>query len=316
MKILEIDYTTKIEFSSPVSDHYFMLRCVPVSRDGQTVIARNLSITPEVPLITSRDIFGNISYQGRIDFPHTELVSHSTATVIVDRDKGCNETCYPLYKYNTPLTQTSIEMEDFLYSLFENTDFKDSAKSKKIHPREFSLAAEIIREGIHNVIDYVPGSTNVRTTAQEAFKNGKGVCQDYSQIFCSLCRTAGIPARYIAGTSQGEGSTHAWAEYFVPDNGTIATNGTTMQGRWYGVDCTRNKNTDNTYVILASGRDYQDCKVDGGIFRGVANQTMTVFVKTQEKEIRRNQDQEHSHPVFNLEEQKKLLKQRNQNQQM
>lgn len=316
MKVLEIDFTTKLVFTSPVIDHYFLLRCVPVSKDGQTVTSRNLEIFPETTVVTSRDIFGNVSYQGRIDIPHTEFSFHSTATIIVDRKNGSRDLCYPLYKYNTPLTKASPEMKEFLYSLFEGTDLLESIKQKRLPPHDFQLVTDILQDGIHKKIKYVSGSTNVKTTAEESFKNGKGVCQDYAHIFCSLCREAGIPARYIAGTSKGEGTTHAWAEYFIPDDFSVTNDGTSMQGRWFGIDCTRNKKVDDTYVILATGRDYLDCKVDGGIFRGAADQTMTVFVKTQEKEVKNESIEKREIPSFNLDEKIKQLKMKNQQQQM
>lgn len=321
MNILEIDYTTSLEFSTPVTDHYFLLRCVPVSTDGQTVISRNLTVTPEGSLVTSKDIFGNTSYQGRIDFPHTEFSFHSTASVIVDRKNGCRELCHPFYKYNTPLTKVSSQMRDFLLSVFKGNILEEAVCKKKVKNCDIPLVAEILMNAVHSAIEYVTGSTSVKTTAEEAFALGKGVCQDYSHIFCGLCREAGIPARYVAGTSKGEGSTHAWAEYFIPDDAFIQGNGVAMQGRWFGVDCTRNKFVDDTYVSLASGRDYLDCKVDGGIFRGMADQKMTVFVKTKEKEFRKNQiwrggSERLSAKNVNLEEQIRLLKSKNQQQQM
>lgn len=321
MTILEIDYTTSLNFSSPVTDHYFLLRCIPASRDGQTVISRNLVITPETSLVTSKDIFGNIAFQGRIDFPHTEFSFHSTASVIIDRKQGCREVCYPFYKYNTPLTHVSEKMKDFLFSVFEGNILEDSVRSKSVSNRDIPLVAEVLMNAVHNCIEYVPCSTTVRTTAEEAFSLGKGVCQDYSHIFCALCREAGIPSRYVAGTSKGEGSTHAWSEFFVPDDKYIQNNGTAMQGHWFGVDCTRNKVVNDTYVSLASGRDYLDCKVDGGIFRGMADQTMTVFVKTHEREIKKNINKtDKTNGLFgknvNIDEQIKMLKLKNQQQQM
>lgn len=318
MTILEIDYTTSLEFSSPVADHYFLLRCVPVSRDGQTVISRNLEITPETSMVTSKDIFGNTSYQGRIDFPHTVFSFHSTASVIVDRKNGCRELCYPFYKFNTPLTSVSNAMKDFLKEVFAGSVLEESVLNKKVLNRDIPLVASTLMDAVHKKISYVPGSTNVRTTASEAFETGKGVCQDYSHIFCALCREAGIPSRYVAGTSKGEGSTHAWAEYFVPDDPYIQNDGTAMHGRWFGLDCTRNKMVDDTYVSLACGRDYLDCKVDGGIFRGMADQKMTVFVKTNEKEIK-HKNVENSQGLLgknvNIDEQIKMLKYKNQQQQ-
>ena len=320
MNILEIDYTTTLEFDSPVTDHYFLLRCVPVSRDGQTVVSRNLVVAPETQLVTSRDIFGNTSYQGRIDFPHASFSFHSTATVIVDREKGCRESCLPLYKYNTPLTKCSRQMKDFLLSVFKDNVLEEPVKNKKIRNCNIPLVAELLMGAVHERIEYVSGTTNVKTTASESFDMGTGVCQDYSHIFCSLCREAGIPARYVAGTSKGEGSTHAWSEYFVPDEEYVSNDGTVMEGRWFGIDCTRNRKVDDSYVSLACGRDYLDCKVDGGIFRGMTDQKMTVFVKTNEKEIRKNQDGTEKRKMLlsseNLEEQIKMLKLNNQQQQM
>lgn len=319
MTFLEIDYTTSLEFSSPVTDHYFLLRCVPVSRDGQTVVSRNLIITPEIPMVTSKDIFGNTAYQGRIDFPHTIFSFHSTASVIVDRKNGCRELCYPFYKYNTSLTRVSAQMKDFLHEIFAGNILEESVLNKKVRNRDIPLVAEVLMESIHKKIEYVPGSTTVKTSSDEAFSSGKGVCQDYSHIFCALCRETGIPARYVAGTSKGEGSTHAWAEYFVPDEKFVSSNGVAMEGRWFGIDCTRNKIVDDTYVSLASGRDYLDCKVDGGIFRGMADQKMTVYVKTREKEINRSQEEEKFGILgksFNIDEQIKILRQKNQQQQM
>lgn len=320
MNILEIDYTTRHEFSDPVSDHYFLLRCVPVSRDGQTVVARKLTITPETSLVTSKDIFGNVAYQGRINSPHTEFNFHSTASVIVDRKNGCRELCHPFYKFNTPLTKCSALMKGFLFSVFEGSIIEEAVYGKNLKNTDFHLAAEFLMQAVHSKIEYVTGSTTVKTSADEAFSLSKGVCQDYSHIFCSLCREAGIPARYVAGTSKGEGSTHAWAEYFVPDEEYIGNDGASMEGRWFGIDCTRNRKVDDSYVSLACGRDYLDCKVDGGIFRGMANQKMTVFVKTNEKEFRKNQDGTEKRKMLlsseNLEEQIKMLKLNNQQQQM
>lgn len=325
MKILEIDYTTKLNFEYPVYDHYFLLRSVPVSKDAQTVVSTNLSIFPVVTLVTSSDIFGNVSYQGRICGAHQEFSFHSTATVIVDRKNGSRDLCFPLYKYNTELTRCSPAMRNFLYSLFAGTDLDEKIRTKNVSVKDFHLVTEIIQNAIHEKIKYENGSTNVKTTAAQAFELQKGVCQDYSHIFCSLCREAGIPSRYVAGTSQGEGVTHAWSEYFIPDDGEISHNGKTMNGRWFGVDCTRNKTVDDTYVILALGRDYLDCKVDGGIFRGNGTQTMTVFVKTQEKKVEPGLSSQNEKNYktfdlrandFNIEEYKQYKKEQNQQQQM
>ena len=48
-------------------------------------------------------------------------------------------------------------------------------------------------ENIHRKVDYVPGSTDIETTAEAALEAGKGVCQDHAHILISR-RPADGPA--------------------------------------------------------------------------------------------------------------------------
>jgi transglutaminase-like putative cysteine protease len=100
---------------------------------------------------------------------------------------------------------------------------------------------------------YVPGSTDIHTTAGEAFDKNKGVCQDYAHIFITLCRQSGIPSRYVNGLMIGEGYTHAWVEVYTGDG-------------WYGLDPTNNLHVDDYYIKLAHGRDYADCVLEKEYF--------------------------------------------------
>lgn len=72
-----------------------------------------------------------------------------------------------------------------------------------------------LMEAVYRHMSYVPGATDIHTTAAQALRGGKGVCQDYTHILLSMCRMAGIPARYAAGAMIGEGATHAWAEVWL-----------------------------------------------------------------------------------------------------
>ena len=113
--------------------------------------------------------------------------------------------------------------------------------------------------------------TNVSTTAEEAWRLGRGVCQDYAHIMIALCRKAGIPARYVAGMMIGEGASHAWVEIARDD-------------KWYGFDPANDKVVDDTYVKLGVGRDAADCLINRGLMRGGGTQTQTVDVKVCECE--------------------------------
>lgn len=117
---------------------------------------------------------------------------------------------------------------------------------------------------------YVPGTTNIQTTASQAFRQGTGVCQDYAHIYLAMARLLGYPARYMSGMMLGEGATHAWVEAAV-------------DGKWIGIDPANDCLVDDRYICFAHGRDYADCPVERGIFLGAASQSQEVLVSVWEK---------------------------------
>jgi len=68
--------------------------------------------------------------------------------------------------------------------------------------------------------------------AVAAFENGSGDCGQYSALFISLCRIAGIPARQQSGFNFMPDNTgyHVWAEIFLPTYGWIPMDPTRKNG--------------------------------------------------------------------------------------
>lgn len=56
------------------------------------------------------------------------------------------------------------------------------------------------------------------------FSKGSGVCRDYSDAFCAMCKVSGIQCEYYAGTVTG-GGRHGW-------------NRVKIEGKWYWIDVT------------------------------------------------------------------------------
>lgn len=112
---------------------------------------------------------------------------------------------------------------------------------------------------IFNLITFTTGVTTVTTTLEEIVQHKKGVCQDFTQLFCALARQNNIPARYISGyLHQGEGffgdsQMHAWAELYIPELG------------WVGFDPTNNLLANHNHIKVAHGKDYNDCPPIKGI---------------------------------------------------
>ena len=115
---------------------------------------------------------------------------------------------------------------------------------------------------------YEPGSTSVNTSAEEAFRKGSGVCQDYSHIYITLLRMFGIPARYVCGLIVGEGESHSWVEA-VCNRSFIA------------FDPTHNIEITDEYIKLGVGRDAFDCAINKGVMWGGGSQTQKISVTVE-----------------------------------
>jgi transglutaminase-like putative cysteine protease len=256
MAVYNFHYSTIIRFTEKVRSHYFLLRCLPPSTAYQRIVRQQCVFSPSISVSRGMDAFGNQIQYGIIDEPHDIFSFESIGTA----DLGAYrlvEKLNPIYCYDSPLTQLLPELELFARNL--SLPVCTSAK-----------VAEMARR-IREVMVYETGATTVKTSAQQAFLLGKGVCQDFSHLLIAVCRFYGIAARYVAGFIAGEGETHSWVEYY-DDN------------CWYGFDPTYDRPVEMGYIKLAHGRDYGDCPVERGVFSGVAGQSLSVNLKVEQQQ--------------------------------
>ena len=120
--------------------------------------------------------------------------------------------------------------------------------------------AERISDWVSQTMRYQHDVTHVGTSAAEALRLGAGLCQDYAHVALSICRAAGLPARYVSGHMLGEGGSHAWLEMIVPDKtGALEA---------VGFDPTNRRRPNLGYATVAVGRDYADVPPTSGRFVG------------------------------------------------
>ena len=252
---LSFYFDTVLNFSGSVREHNFLLRCIPADCPEQSILSYTLTVFPDGAASLGRDSFGNVVRAGRVVEPHDSFRYTLQGMAYRDDSLRLPEEAAPFYRYASPLTQFTPELEAFYASAVNGAEGLNALEKAK------ALCTKV-----HDHFTYTPGETNVMTTAGEAFAAGKGVCQDYAHVLIALCRMAGMPARYVSGLFVGEGASHAWAEIW-------------MDGLWYGIDPTHNRLTDETYLKLCVGRDYGDCPLERGVFSGWAEQTQKVFTK-------------------------------------
>ena len=266
MKKLVFDYEMKLSFSGPVTEHQFQLRCVPATGPRQQIVDVEVCIDPTCDFDTTTDSFDSVVLTGSIPEAHDHFNYRVTGIAFVDNEHIKPEPEKPLYRFDSALTRPGPCLDALVAACREPL----AALGDAATPVE---RAQLIMHEVYRAFTYTPGATTIRTTAEEALAQGRGVCQDYAHVMLAVCRHSGLMARYIAGMLGGEGATHAWVEVY-------------QDGRWIGLDPTHDRLVDDNYITIAHGRDYRDCMLDIGIFSAVnVQQTQWVNASVHEQEL-------------------------------
>lgn len=103
-----------------------------------------------------------------------------------------------------------------------------------------------IRDWIRTEIEYLPGSSDDKTTVLETFATRAGVCRDFAHMVCALARAANIPARYVSAYGLGVNPPdfHAVVQVY-------------LDGEWHLIDPSGMCEPDQI-VIIGVGRDAVD----------------------------------------------------------
>lgn len=256
MNTYQYTYQTCISFDNKVSKHFFKLRCLPYRCKFQTIIEEDFSVSPCKNIMRSTDSFGNELIFGSTEEPHKSFTFASRGIVNISQHLTIEE---PNHIFRLPTTLTEVN-EDMIKFSDEVTSFDN----KNIIQGTLSLV-----EALHEKMKYESYSTTTKTSAIEAFSQGKGVCQDFSHVMLAILRNKKIACRYITGFIPGEGESHAWIE--VNDNGI-----------WYAIDPTRKLLIESDYLKISQGRDFNDCSMERGVFVGNGFQYKQVHITMTE----------------------------------
>jgi hypothetical protein len=256
---LSFHYCLTINFDQPITDHWFTVKCQPQTDDRQIIENINVKIIPEDGLNESMDSFGNKCIFGHMANEHHLFEVVVTGCVLI-RKNAAVKAALPyqlgMYRSHTSHTKPGQKLKTFYKQLNLNHACSNLQK------------ADAIMSALAKVFRYQTASTAIDTTAEAAFSQGKGVCQDYAHIMTAICRMADVPARYVAGMVVGEGLSHAWVE--------IESN-----GFWYGFDPTGNKRVEGEHIKISHGRDYTDCLINQGFFTGDTKQYQRISVQVK-----------------------------------
>jgi transglutaminase-like putative cysteine protease len=272
---LRIKHVTGFTYAGTAHASYNEARMTPLTVAGQTTLFSQVECNPGATTWRYRDYWGAQVTVFDLQRPHQQLkVTASSLVETSDRphvpvgpiDWAALRSSSTLDTHLEFLTPTELTTVD--------DELCDSAADLvgALSPQDAAVA---IAEWVRAQVEYMPGSTGVRTSAQEAWSLRKGVCQDIAQLTLGLLRSVGIPARYVSGylypksdAAVGEtvaGQSHAWVEWWCGD--------------WYGFDPTNGAVAGQQHVIVARGRDYGDVTPLKGVYHGAASTGLGVTVE-------------------------------------
>ena len=233
---LQIRHTTTYRFHRPVTfgPHRLMLR--PRESLDLRVTSNRVTLTPAATMNWAQDVFGNAVATATFFTASDHLVIDSTTHLQLDAVP------WPVFA----IAGSAVSFP-FRYSDDEWTDlgtlgvpqFPDASGRLRSWALGFvrgnstdtlSLLKDL-SAGVSQQISYQSRDAEGTQSPVETLERGWGSCRDFAVLFVETVRSLGFGARIVSGYlynpagtfvgSQGTGSTHAWAEVFVPGAGWI-----------------------------------------------------------------------------------------------
>jgi len=263
-------HVTRLEYTADVVEGVMDVRVGPRTDADQRVERFVLNVQPAAAVRRYADGFGNYAHLITISRPHRTLeltVESDVHTTLEDPFALPARPPDPLtpgelsdYLLPSPL----VPLHSELLALAE--------PCRPASPEATFDAVSALSSLVHRTFAYTRHVTTVQTTVADVLAHRTGVCQDFAHVLIGLCRSIGVPARYVSGytvaDTHGDGpeASHAWVEAFTPTHG------------WRGFDPTNDLAASTAHIKMAIGRDYADVPPTRGTFRGVAAERLSVRV--------------------------------------
>jgi transglutaminase-like putative cysteine protease len=167
-----------------------------------------------------------------------------TATVTVTTRPLPDGPTVPLYKSAKDAPKDlQPYLQNTLYVQSDQKRFKELAKEILAGETDSAKAAAKISAYVHKLMRPDPTISGFRA-ASDLLKEPRGVCRDYTLLYTTIARAAGLPTKQCVGIAYANGIFvgHAWPEVWVGNNTWIA-----LEPTW-GVPF-----ADATHIKLAEG---------------------------------------------------------------
>ncbi len=237
----------EITITCPAPTALVCLLAVHDDRLGDLAGLEATFTSPEVPVTTYRDLYGNRCR--RMVAPAGDLTIWGDATI---RDSGALDPVVPAAR-ETPVAQLPDDCLGYLMgSRYCETDrLSQTAWDLFGNVPPGWSRVQAVCDFVHHHIKFDYQQARSTRTAYEGFHERVGVCRDFAHLAVAFLRCLNIPARYVNGHLGDIGvpvvdpmDFSAWIEVFLDD-------------KWYTFD-PRNNIPRIGRIVIARGRDAAD----------------------------------------------------------
>jgi transglutaminase-like putative cysteine protease len=227
-----VRHTTTYRYSRPVrlGDHRLMLR--PRDSHDLRLMSTNLELSPSASIRWMHDVFGNSIAIASFAKPATELRIESDLTLetfAVERPPFQimpEAVSYP-FIYSA---DDRIDLGRMLERQYADPGGRLAAWARgfvRSNPTDTLALLADLNSGIAAWISYQSRDTEGTQSPLETLDRRWGTCRDFAVLLIEAARCLGFGARVVSGylynpTAIGAGTTHAWADIYVPGSGWIA----------------------------------------------------------------------------------------------
>jgi transglutaminase-like putative cysteine protease len=233
---LRIHHKTTYRFREPVSllPHRLMLR--PRESRDLRLVSSNVAVTPAAVVTWAQDVHGNAVATATFATVADLLVIDSVAEIQL------NAAAWPVFDIAGsaiyyPFQYSDDEWTDLGALGFQQYPDLDGRLRSwarafvRSNPTDTLSLLKDLSTGVAERIRYQSREVEGTQSPTQTLDLGWGSCRDFAVLFAEAARSLGFGARIVSGYfynpdqdrigSQGAGSTHAWAEVFVPGAGWI-----------------------------------------------------------------------------------------------
>ena len=286
VKKFKIIHRTHYEFSNSVQLLPHTLRLRPREGHELRIEYSKLDITPLASLRWQRDVEGNCISTASFN-TKTQSLTISSEVVIQQYDLLPHDFLVSNYAVHYPFNYSSedtILLSPYLLNpaeprsiIIDNwiAELKSISDKEKIQTFELLLQ---LNQRIYQTISYRIREEEGVQPAEQTLALSSGSCRDCASLFMAAAKALGFAARFVSGYIHSHaaiaqsGSTHAWAEVFIPGAG------------WKGFDPTIGDMVGADHIAVAVARLPESVPPVAGNFFGNPGSKMDVDVWVTEIE--------------------------------